>query len=222
MKHGRRPSLFARALHGALVVIFAAAATLAFFLVLPLIQAITAQPQADLIVQSLDSPALPPPTMEQEPEPEPEPEKEEEPPELLEDVPPLDLAQIEVALSGAIGEGFLGGDFGIRLNSLTGASGDDVDALFSVADLDQEPRVVHRVAPVFTAELRKRAPATVYILFTVDARGRVENPIVQTSTDSTFDKAALAAVKQWKFEPGKRNGQPVRFRMRAPITFPKK
>ncbi len=35
------------------------------------------------------------------------------------------------------------------------------------------------------------------------------------------DSAALTAVKQWKFEPGKRNGKAVRFRMRVPISFPK-
>jgi len=33
---------------------------------------------------------------------------------------------------------------------------------------------------------------------------------------------AINCVKSWKFEPGKRNGEPVRFRMMAPITFPKK
>jgi protein TonB len=61
----------------------------------------------------------------------------------------------------------------------------------------------------------------VYIVFIVDQRGRVENPMVQSSTDSSFDAPALAAVRQWRFEPGKRNGEPVRFRMRVPITFPK-
>jgi protein TonB len=44
---------------------------------------------------------------------------------------------------------------------------------------------------------------------------------VQQSTDPVFERPALAAVKQWRFEPGKRNGKPVRFRMRVPITFPK-
>lgn len=60
-----------------------------------------------------------------------------------------------------------------------------------------------------------------YIIFIVNQRGRVENPIVQSSTDPIFENAALAAVKQWKFNPGTRNGQPVRFRMRVPVTFPK-
>jgi protein TonB len=62
----------------------------------------------------------------------------------------------------------------------------------------------------------------VYVLFVVDQRGRVESPMVQSSTDPKFEAAAVAAVKQWKFEPGKRNGQAVKFRMRVPITFPKK
>ena len=34
-----------------------------------------------------------------------------------------------------------------------------------------------------------------------------------------FEAAALAAIRQWKFEPGKRAGKPVRFRMRQPFTF---
>ena len=34
-------------------------------------------------------------------------------------------------------------------------------------------------------------------------------------------ETALKAVKQWKFEPGKRKGKPVQFRMRVPITFQK-
>jgi len=61
----------------------------------------------------------------------------------------------------------------------------------------------------------------VHVIFTVDESGRVETALVQRSTDSLFDNAALAAVKQWKFEPGTSQGQPVRFRMRVPITFPK-
>ena len=70
--------------------------------------------------------------------------------------------------------------------------------------------------------MRKKLPGSVSVLFIVDQQGRVENPIVQKSTDPVFEKSALNAVKQWKFEPGKRKGQPVRFRMRVPITFPEK
>ena len=40
--------------------------------------------------------------------------------------------------------------------------------------------------------------------FTVDERGRVQNPKVEKSTDPAFDKPALDAIKQWRFEPGSR------------------
>lgn len=117
----------------------------------------------------------------------------------------------------------MGGDFAVKLNTLPGGSsgGDSVDSLFSLADLDQKPRVVHQPGPVLDASARKKAPGTVHVLFVVDQQGRVENPVVQKSTDPVFERPALAAVRQWRFEPGKRNGQPVRFRMRVPITFPK-
>jgi protein TonB len=73
---------------------------------------------------------------------------------------------------------------------------------------------------VVEAPLRKRVPATVHVLFVVAPDGRVESPLVQKSTDAMFERSALAAVKQWRFEPGKKNGEAVRFRMRVPITFP--
>jgi len=194
--------------------------TLAFFLVLPLIQMISESPSTDLILQATDTALPPPPPTLEQPEPEREPEPEDKPPELIEEAPPLDLSQLELALNpGGEGAGQLG-DFASRLQPLT-AGGKDVDALFSLADLDQKPRAVYQPGPTLNPQIRKKAPGTVYIIFIVDERGRVENPIVQKSSDPVFEPSALAAVKQWKFEPGNRNGQPVRFRMRVPITFPK-
>lgn len=214
-------TLAGRSLHALLVVTGGLGFTLLLFLVLPLMQALNEPPAADLALQEVSTAELeaPPPPPEEEPEEEPEPE--EKPPELIEEAPPLDLSQLELALNpGGIGEGWLEGDFAVRLN--TGEAGSrDVDELFSLSDLDQKPRVVYQPAPPITNDIRRKAPGTVYIIFVVDRKGRVENPSIQKSTDPVFDKAALNAVKQWKFEPGRRNGEPVRFRMRVPITFPK-
>ena len=123
---------------------------------------------------------------------------------------------------GGFSEEWMGGDFAVKLNNVAaGGEGADVDALFSMADLDQPPRVIYQPGPILTPQLRKKAPGTVYILFIVNQSGRVENPMVQKSSDPVFEAPAMTAVKQWKFEPGKRNGKPVRFRMRVPISFPK-
>ncbi|MCY3000609.1 MAG: energy transducer TonB [Planctomycetota bacterium] len=227
MRTSRPRSLLASLMHGFAVLVGGFLLSLVFFLVLPFMQAIANTPEADLTVRSVATAEVPPPP----PPPENEPEQEEQapdeakPPELTESAPPLDLNQLELALNPGTGGDGLVGDFAVKLSSAgpgQSQSNEEVEALFSLADLDQAPRVIYQPGPTLTAEIRKKAPGTVYVLFIVDVNGRVEGPIVQKSTDPVFDKAALNAVKQWKFEPGKRKGQAVRFRMRVPITFPEK
>jgi len=199
----------------------AATFTVGFFMVLPLLQALTAPAKADTFVTtdvSVAEPPPPPPPAEAEPEEEPEPEPP--PPELAEETQPLDMASLENLLNPSFGEGWGGADFEIKLGAVAGG-GDELDKLFDLADLDQKPRVVYQPSPTITDKLRKRAPGTVYVLFIVDEKGHVDSPKVQKSTDPIFDRAALNAVKQWRFEPGKRKGEAVRFRMRVPVTFPK-
>ena len=38
--------------------------------------------------------------------------------------------------------------------------------------------------------------------------------------DPLFDRAAIQAIGQWRFEPAKRGGEPVPWRMRVTVTFP--
>ena len=203
-----------------MVVLGAVGLTLAFFLILPLMQTISKPPAMDLVLVPVDSAYVPPPPPPPEEEPEEEPEPDEDPPELNEKMAPLDLSQLELALNPSFNEGWMDGDFTVSLKTVVSEE-KDFDTLFSIADLDQKPRVVYQPGPILNGHLRDKGPATVYILFIVNQSGRVENPIVQKSTDPVFEKPALTAVKQWKFEPGKRNGQTVKFRMRVPITFPK-
>ncbi len=183
-------------------------------------QTIGNSPVDDMMLQAIDTANIPPPPPPPEPEQEKAPEKEPPPPELAEISQPLELSQLELALNPGLGDGGMGGDFAVKLNTVV-SQGDQLDAVFSMADLDQKPRIIYQPGPTLDPAARRKTPGTVYILFLVDQRGRVENPVVQQTTDPIFEKAAMAAVKQWKFEPGKRNGQAVRFRMRVPITFPK-
>ena len=221
MERKRKGRFLRAAAHHLGVVTGSLLLTAAFFLVLPLMQAIQAAPSADLIVQTVDTANIPPPPPppEEEPEEEEEPEPEEPPPELSEEAPPLELAQLELALNPGFGSGALTGDFEVKLDNVVGR-GASAEELFSIADLDQKPRVVYQPAPVLDASARKKAPGRVVIVFVVDQQGAVQSPVVQSSTDPVLERPALASVKQWKFEPGRRSGQPVRFRMRAPITFP--
>lgn len=209
--------------HRAMVLVGAVGLTLVFFIVLPLMQTISKPPANDLMLQTVDMAQLepPPPAPPVEDEPEPEPEPEDAPPELAEEAPPLDLSQLELALNPGFGDGWGGAaDFAVKLETATSKGGSDMDSVFSMADLDQKPRVVYQTGPALTKQLRRRTPAKVNVIFIVDERGHVMEPRVRSSTDPLFDNAAVSAVKRWKFEPGKRGGKPVRFRMLQPITFP--
>ena len=202
-----------------LIIIGAIGLTLACFMILPLMQALGKAPDKDLILQSVDTAKLeapePPPEIEQE---EPE-QQEEQPPELADEAPPLDLSQLELALNPGVGGGMMAGDFAVNLKTIATTGAQSSGGTFTIAELDQKPRLVYSPAPTISKVMRKKMPGKVYIIFIVDENGRVQNPKVQSSSDQVFESAALAAVKKWKFEPGKRGGKPVRSRMRLPLVF---
>jgi protein TonB len=139
---------------------------------------------------------------------------------------PLSLSALENLLSG---DGGASGAFGeaFRLSSggkIGGQGGPglagNMDAIFSMAELDQKPRVIFQSAPVYPYALRqKKMAGNVVVCFVVGKDGKVSNIRVENSSDPAFEKPALDAVKQWKFEPGVRGGQKVHFKMRIPIKF---
>jgi protein TonB len=195
--------------------------TLATFLVLPLMQTIAHPERRDMIVRNLGFANLPPPPPPPEQQLPPEEPPEPPPPQLTEAPQPLDLSQLELALNPGLGEGAFG-DFTVKLfeQIATEGEGEDIDRIFSLAELDQRPRVIFQRMPSYPQELRRsRRNGTVYIVFLVNQQGRVVNAKVEKSSDPAFEQPALEAVRQWKFEPGTRNGEKVQFKMRVPITF---
>lgn len=86
--------------------------------------------------------------------------------------------------------------------------------------LDRTPRTRLQAAPLYPAEARRDGRSgTVTVEFVVNEAGEVVTLRVTRSSDRVFEEAALRAVAKWRFEPGRRNGQIVRFRMAVPIHF---
>ncbi len=192
------------------------------FVLLPVMQKISEPPGEEMEVRTVSVASLeppPPPPVEEQRKDEPE---DKPPPEIADDAPPLDLSQLELALNPGMGGG-MGGDFEADLSvSLKEKAGGASDAIFSMAELDQKPRAIYQPAPQYPSELKgRRIQGTVHVIFLVNRNGRVVNPIVQKATHPAFSEAALQALRRWRFEPGKRKGKPVRFKMRVPITFMK-
>ena len=192
--------------------------TLSYFLILPLLGHLGHPPAKQIVLRSadvVDEPPPPPPLEEKEEEEE----EEEAQPKLDENPEPLDLSELELALNPGAGNGWDSGDFTINLDKHFQNAG-NADSIFSMAELDQKPRVIFRPNPRYPQELQNQGvEGTVYVVFMVSKNGRVEKAKVQKSTHPAFAQEALDAVEKWKFEPGRRKGQPVPFRMRVPITF---
>jgi protein TonB len=81
------------------------------------------------------------------------------------------------------------------------------------------PRKVRDVMPMYPAMARTaRVQGLVILEAVIDSSGRVESARVLRSL-SLLDDAALEAVRQWRFEPARLNGQPVPVVMTVTVNF---
>jgi len=155
-----------------------------------------------------EAPPPPPAETEKPPEAPPEPQLVDTPQQI-----PLS-ADLEVAMGS--GGGIAG--FG-EIKSLTAAESVGEDA-FDVADLEKRPEPVSQVAPQYPAELRKaKVEGLVTLVFVLDETGRVEDPRVENSSRTEFEKPALEAIRKWRFSPGMKDGAAVRTYIRVPMRF---
>jgi len=146
------------------------------------------------------------------------------------DAPALEaasLAAIEQALSGQAGSGAFADALTFSSGGRIGGTGkagaldEKVESAFSMGEIDQKPRAIFQAMPLVPAEMRgKKVVGVVTITFVVDAAGKVSRLKVEKASHPAFEKPALDALKQWKFEPAVRGGQRVGCKMRLPVKFP--
>lgn len=100
-------------------------------------------------------------------------------------------------------------------------SGDDNDKVYEPGGDVKSPKLVHYVEPDFSPSSSKEAfvEGTVKISTVVTRDGLPTNLHVTSGLNSQEDKTALEAVKQWKFQPGTKAGQPVNVRVTVEVNF---
>ena len=82
------------------------------------------------------------------------------------------------------------------------------------------PRLISKVDPDYTTEARAaKIQGTVVIAVVVGRSGHVEDISITQSLDPGLDANAITAVRQWGFEPGTRDGEPVAVRATIEVTF---
>ena len=72
------------------------------------------------------------------------------------------------------------------------------------------PSLINRVEPQYTEEAKNgKIEGTVTIGLEVNAEGKAQNIYIIKSLDQGLDEQAIAAIKQWTFKPGEKDGKPV-------------
>jgi protein TonB len=83
-----------------------------------------------------------------------------------------------------------------------------------------QPAVIRKVQPQYSEKARKnKIEGTVVLNIVVAADGHATRPSVRKSLDPELDQNAIAAVKEWLFKPGTKNGEPVAMYADVEIRF---
>ncbi len=133
--------------------------------------------------------------------PDARPVEEDERPQLVETVPPpvqQEPTPAEIAAASA---------------AATPASTGPVERPRPLADSSPAPQYP-------PAALRRGERGTVVVRVDVDANGMPGGvTLVQRSGSRALDRAAMEAVRRWRFQPATRDGQPVEGSLEIPFDF---
>lgn len=82
------------------------------------------------------------------------------------------------------------------------------------------PRVLHAPEPQYSeAALLAGLSGISFLRLTVDATGRPRDIRIARPLGYGLDEQAILAVENWRFDPGRKNGQPVAVAIMVEVTF---
>lgn len=120
---------------------------------------------------------------------------------------------------GEIG-GVLGGQVGGTGTGTEGTGSGGSEAPVRVGGDVKAPVIVNRPDPKYTEPARQgRVSGIVVVEAIIDKNGNVDEVKVVKGLPMGLSEQAVAAVRQWKFKPGTRNGQPVATIFNLTVNF---
>ena len=94
------------------------------------------------------------------------------------------------------------------------------EPVYALNDDIVPPRIVRRVNPQYSPGSHGiKLEGSVIVETVVSSQGTPKDVHVVKSLDKDVDGAAIEAVKQWVFAPGKKNGKAVAVRLQIEIHF---
>lgn len=203
-------------------VAMAGAVTLGLYLMLPYLERLSAPPEKALEIRSVTTAELPPP-------PPPPPPARREPPPAKPKTPQPELEQLkrrltplQAAMNLSMAMGEVGGDFSVDFGVSAPELTEQVrDLVFELSELDEPPRPLARLQPIYPPQARmRRIEGMVELEFVVSAEGAArEIRVLSSQPGELFTEAAIRAIERWRFAPGTKAGQPVAARVRQKVTF---
>lgn len=106
-------------------------------------------------------------------------------------------------------------------NSSGGAAKrDSSDPVYDPGKDVKAPKLIHYVEPEFSPSSKEAfVEGTVKISTVVTRDGLPTELKVVRGLNAQEDETAVAALKQWRFQPGTKEGQPVRVRVTVEVDF---
>jgi TonB family protein len=80
------------------------------------------------------------------------------------------------------------------------------------------PVVLRQEIPRIAAPLLPLARSQGLLEIVIDERGRVESAVMRAPVHPVYDAQVLAAAVEWRYEPARLGGVPVKFRKRIQIN----
>ena len=100
--------------------------------------------------------------------------------------------------------------------SLSGLAG----TVRRIAGVDRKPRLIYKVDPQYSDKARKKhRQGTVVLSLIVDEHGLPYDIRVLRSLGLGLDEKAMEAVAQWRFQPGIKDGHPVKVWVTIEVNF---
>ena len=107
-----------------------------------------------------------------------------------------------------------------KLNDARFQSREIGEGVFRVGEITDPPTILFKVDPQYSEEARKaRYQGTVVLEAIIRSDGTVKILRVVRGLGFGLDEKAIEAVRQWRFRPGMRNGEPVDVELNIEVNF---